>query len=332
MGLDPNNTCWPQDLHPVFNIGLPGSGVYMQARMLQHAIAGNDVKIVLWGLDYLDFISMDESTSDQWRWPPQRKPFEDRLMVNADGSENPDYNVKIWRDYLNTLFSLDTLKDSLKTLFGQANIYSSTLRRDGFNPALDYLDIIASEGQSVLFQQKNDDISKMLSKPGLKLFQGDSLRSPDFETIRRLLQFSDKHRVKVLLFINPYHADYLASLELAGRWPEFESWKRQLTTLATEFNVELWDFSGINPLSTEQVSAPGDKTTTLKWFWEPAHYRKEFGDLMLSRMLRRYCDIDNTSPVGILLTAENIDSHLMLLRNDMVRYKQEFGSDIERLQ
>ena len=66
----------------------------MQARTLQHAIAGNDVKLVLWGLDFLDFLSMHASTRYQWQWPPQRKKFEDRLKVNADGSENHGYSVK----------------------------------------------------------------------------------------------------------------------------------------------------------------------------------------------------------------------------------------------
>jgi hypothetical protein len=184
------------------------------------------------------------------------------------------------------------------------------------------MDIIKWEGQSVLFQQKNRDVSKMLSRPGLILFQGESSWSTDFESVRRLLQFAQKNKVKVVLFINPYHSDYLASIELAGLWPEFEHWKSNLTILTDEFNVELWDFSGINPLSTEQVPEPGDKTTILEWFWEPAHYRSEYGDLMLSRMLQQPCDSGNVSPVGSLLNNENIDSHLMHMRSDMMRYKE----------
>ena len=50
----------------------------------------------------------------------RRTEFEDCPKVNADGNENRGYSSKRLQDHLQTLFSLDTLKDSLKTLSGQA--------------------------------------------------------------------------------------------------------------------------------------------------------------------------------------------------------------------
>jgi hypothetical protein len=331
MGLNPANTCWPDDLRPVFDLALPGANVYMQARMLQHAIADSDTRLVLWGLDFLDFLNRHAGNSHPLQWPPGRTEFEDRLKVNADGSENRGYSKKKLQDFLQTLFSLDTVKDSLKTLSGQANLHSSSIRRDGFNPALDYLDIIMWEGQGVLFQQKNSEISRMFSRSGISLFQGKSRWSPDFESVRRLLQFARNHNVTVVLFINPYHADYLLTLDLAGRWPQFESWKRKLASLADEFSAVLWDFSEINSLSTELAPAPGDKQTTLEWFWEPAHYRMEYGDLMLGRMLQRTCEEGNASPAGSLITTGNIDAHISRLRTDMLHYKEQYVQVVERL-
>lgn len=332
MGLNPANTCWPAGLHPVFNLALPGANVYMQARMLQHALAGSDAKLVLWGLDFLDFLNRHTGSGQSRQWSSEGTEFEDRLMVNADGSENQAYSRKRLQDYLQTLFSLDTVKDSLKTLSGQSDRYSPSIRRDGFNPALDYLEIIAWEGQGVLFQQKNREIAKLFARPELKLFQGESHWSPDFESIRRLLQFASKHGVTVVLFINPYHSDYLLTLELAGRWSQFESWKRQLVQLTDEFGVVLWDFSGINPLSTEPIPVPGDKKTILKWFWEPAHYRMEYGDFLLSSMLQRACGEGNVRPVGSVITTGNIDTHIVRLRTDMLRYKDRHSPIIERLE
>jgi hypothetical protein len=315
----------------VFNLAQPGAGVYMQARMLQHAIVGSDTRLVLWGLDFLDFLNRHASTSHPLQWPPGRTEFEDRLKVNADGSENRGYSRKRLQDYLQTLFSLDTVKDSLQTLSGQADRHSSSVRRDGFNPARDYLEIIEWEGQGVLFQQKNREISRMFSRSGIELFQGESKWSPDFESVRKLLQFARNYNVTVVLFINPYHADYLLAIDLAGRWPQFEYWKRTLTSLADEYSAVLWDFSGINSLSTEWVPAPGDKQTTLKWFWEPAHYRMEYGDLMLGRMLQRTCEEGTASPAGSLITTENIDAHIIRLRTDMLRYKEQHVQVVERL-
>jgi len=329
LGLNPANACWPENLRPVFNLALPGASVYMQARTLHHAIAGSDTRLVLWGLDFLDFLTRQASAGQALQWPPGRMEFEDRLKVNADGSTNRGYNRKRLQDYFQTLFSLDTLKDSLKTLSGQANRYSSSIRRDGFNPALDYLDIIAWEGQGVLFRQKNREISELFSRPELQLFQGASQWSPVFESVRRFLLFAREHSVTVVLFINPYHVDYLLALERAGRWSQFDAWKRELARLADELGVELWDFSELNSLSAEQEPAPGDKKTILKWFWEPAHYRMEYGDLMLSSMLQRPCDEGNVDPVGTLITTGNIDAHIMRLRTDMLHYKEQHKPAIE---
>jgi len=163
------------------------------------------------------------------------------------------------------------------------------------------------------------------------LFQGPSQWSPVFESVRRLLLYAREHGVTVVLFINPYHADYLLTLELAGRWQQFGAWKRQLARLADEFGVDLWDFSGINPLSAEQVPVAGDKETILEWFWEPAHYRVEYGDLMLGRMLRRSCDEGNVGLVGSALKAGNVDTRIRQSHTDLLRYKERHAPVIERL-
>ena len=48
----------------------------------------------------------------------------------------------------------------------------------------------------------------------------------------------------------------------------------------------------------------------MQWFWEPAHYKKELGELLLTRMLnqeRTTQDEPATNAFGILLTQENIN-------------------------
>jgi len=36
------------------------------------------------------------------------------------------------------------------------------------------------------------------------------------------------------------------------------------------------------------------KNSNLRWFWEPAHYKAEMGDIMLAEMLASNC-VDTTS-------------------------------------
>ena len=48
-------------------------------------------------------------------------------------------------------------------------------------------------------------------------------------------------------------------------------------------------------------------------------------------MLQRPCGEGGTGPVGSVITTGNIDAHIMQLRTDMLRYKEQHGPVIERL-
>jgi hypothetical protein len=311
---------------PVFNLALPGASVGMQAMILQHAIAVSRVSHVIWGLDFLDFLGKPAKSAHVSRWPPVQREFEDRLKMNGEGSDNSVHAVQRLEDYYRATFSLDTLKDSMGTVARQARRHTSTIRRDGFNPALDYLEIIKWEGQGVLFEQKNRELAVMLERPGLASHGDEDLWSGHYETVRRLLQFGQDHGIETVLFINPYHLDYLIAIDRAGRWRQFEKWKSRLASLAGDFGVTLWDFSITNEFTTEKVPAPDDKETILNWFWEPAHYRKEYGDLMLGTMLGLPCGKPEGKSVGYPLTPENIKSRIVESRSGFLHHKENNAS------
>lgn len=323
MGLDPSNDCWPDEYKPVFNMALPGSSIYMQARVLQHAIAEGGVRYVLWGLDFIDFLGRQADLENGSRWPPGFQEFERRLKINADGGTNSGYPYRKIVDYYQGMFSLDTLKDSLKTVASQGQRLSSTINRDGFNPALDYHEIIRWEGQGVLFEQKNSELDRMLGRRDMMLHDPAGAWPVQYESVRQLLKYADNNGVDVKLFINPYHSDYLLAIDRAKRWDEFERWKKQLVKLTEEFRVDLWDFSVINELSMEPAPVPEDKESVLQWFWEPAHYRAEYGELMLEKMLQNPCGRAGVAVTGGVINSRNIDMHLDRTRSDFLRFKGE---------
>ncbi len=55
----------------------------------------------------------------------------------------------------------------------------------------------------------------------------------------------------------------------------------------------------------------------MKWFWEPAHYRKELGDIILARLLIEQRGISVN--FGKRLTTENITS---LLKADKISLQE----------
>jgi hypothetical protein len=59
-----------------------------------------------------------------------------------------------------------------------------------------------------------------------------------------------------------------------GLWNAFEDWKRKVTQIANEEAAAsgaaqpfpLWDFSGYNPATIEDVPAPGDLKSEMWWY------------------------------------------------------------------
>ena len=69
LGIDPRSPCWDEADRPVYNAGVPGVGVYEQARLIQSVLAQGETRRVVWGLDFLDFIGSRQSGPLHWPLP-----------------------------------------------------------------------------------------------------------------------------------------------------------------------------------------------------------------------------------------------------------------------
>lgn len=322
MGLDPASPCWDASDRPVINMAIPGLGLADQIAFIEHTMATADVHRVFLGLDLFDFFVKASNHADYADWLGRYRVRPFNLRRRADGSSNPEYRLDRKRDWLAGLFSLDTTADSLATLARQGITGTATRRADGFNPAQDYLPIIRHEGQAVLFRQKQAEVARRLSRADLDVYQGDHHWSWVFETLDRFLERARRQDITVVLFINPYHAQYLAAIDVTEKWPVLERWKRTLVSIAADHATALWDFNAIDQRTSEAAPRPGDRSTILHWFWEPAHYRSEYGELMLAQMLGRDCagPGNGMRPPGVLLTARNLEAQLAVLRQQLNAY------------
>ena len=333
MGLDPSSKCWLKSEQPVYNAGVTGAGLYRQTRILQQAMESGRVKRVLLGLDFQDFLVHPVAAINYESWPSQPFEFETRLTHQADGSPNTKYTYTWIQDRMTGLFSLDALTDSITTVSSQNDAHADTQLANGFNPARGYLKIITTEGQAVLFSQKNKSVLRRMSDPNLAIYQAGGEWSTEFEILRRFLRRANYLSVDVVLFINPYHAEYLASIQLVGKWPLFNTWKRAIFQMSREEgHVPLWDFNTFDGYSTEPSPALGDLSNSMRWFWEPAHYRRELGELMLARMLGRECAVGQDRHFGLRLDEHNIQAHLDELAQGLASYRENNVESWQRLQ
>lgn len=330
MGLNPQSACWKETDQPVFNTGIPGADVFMQTRYVQHAVESGKAKRVLFGVDFLDFLVDASKPTGEIDWNRLGKPFDGRLKSGS--SYGYGISLQQGEDVFSGLFSLVALGDSFVTVATQRDKDSATRREDGFNPALDYRPIIRNEGQAVLFRQKNLEVKKRLQQNEIGVLDVHGQLTMPLQALRRLLEWANTHDVDVVLFINPYHIDYLIQIDMAGKWPLLEEWKRQLTNIAEEYAVPLWDFNAVDQYSTELPPSPGDKRSELQWFWEPAHYRHDLGDLMLAAMLDRQCGKNHeTGGFGVKVDPPSLPHHLDQLKSEMHRFILENPQVIERL-
>jgi hypothetical protein len=114
-----------------------------------------------------------------------------------------------------------------------------------------------------------------------------------FEDLDAFLSLVGERGIRVYLFTNPFHDLYWQLLRDQGHMPIYEDWRRSIEDLASRHkdnSVVLWDFSMDSAYLHEPVPASGIKSGALQWFWEPAHYRQQLGDLMIEAMLSEECN------------------------------------------
>ena len=337
VGLDPEHPAWPQNARPVFNLALPGTGTQTTLNYLQHALANSKnagvpkLELVVWGIDFMDFL-VDAAVP-----PPSSQMVKKdlRLLVTSDGSRNPERPVQQLRDYTESTLTLAAFLDSVDTLANRRNPYSEDLTPLGFNPMRDYLKITADEGYRAVFRQKDIENVKAYLRRPKDIFDASGQSSPALADLRQIVNLCRKNRIPLHLVIYPYHAHLMEIIHITGHWPAFEAWKRAVAQVAgegklnTESTVLLWDFSGFSEITSETIPDSKDRRTTMRWYWEAGHFKRELGDLILNRI---FAPTDAHDGFGVLLNRANVDAQIATLNSQETANRHKHPQDVEELE
>jgi hypothetical protein len=320
QGIDPSHLGWR--VNPVYNLSLSGANLYEIFRYLQHAQAIQSLKKVVLTLDFFMFnASRIDVNKNNFR--------EDRLAVNAEGQPNP----LSWNDLLLTLFSLDTLVDSIGTVTEQSVATNKSQYIAGFHKIRSYgVKSIYNKGQRQGFL--NTEESYFNGK-----YDQFSFRTPrrdNWKIYQRLLLLSQQQGIDLRIVISPAHARLFETIESKGVWDLFEQWKQQLVALNESVAAQqgkpsfpLWDFSGYNHYTTEEVPALGDAETQMQWYWESSHYKKKLGDLVLDQIFDYHPQERKIADgFGVKITSENITTHLAKIRQDRQQWRASHPEDV----
>jgi tetratricopeptide (TPR) repeat protein len=346
VGINPRHPGWNRAYGPVYNVGLAGSGLKELYLTLQHVVhASPRVRVAVVGLDFLMFNAHREAVV----FGTEVIGFDaKRLMLSPDDSCS-----KFFLRDINTFVGTEALANSFATIRAQmpsAEIdtpndrfskWLSLYDRDGYRGGFYDRKGLAygvDHGFRIWFDTESG------SEAGQEKYYVSRIWRPAPEErycferdgagdtlalFRAIVDFARASHLDVRFFINPIHARMLVALQEAGLWPQYEEWKRRLvSTLADEAAASdaspfpLWDFSGVNTVTTEFIPPLHDRSE-MKWWWEPSHYRSRAGDLILDRILD-YNDPVRRGPddFGVALNAQSIDSWISRTREGVRHYVQ----------
>ena len=280
VSLDPHSPAWPATWQTVVNAAQAGTGLDTALCRLNEAISAGSLERVVLGIDVQDFLFGET--------PEPSSPLP---TVPSSVACERDTGV------LKQMISIDGVADSLMTVFGQNPTTGTTMDADGFNPARDNLVHVARIGYRGLFNGKLRSYRESYARAVPSTF-GQPERYKAFRALQAILRTTAAHNIQLVIYIHPYHAQYLDMLKGLGLWPTFEAWKRQVTSLVDAANqgrfdpVRLLDFSGYNEVTAEAVPPMGGKDT--QWYWEPGHYKQALGD----RIIRDIVTLEGKSRSG----------------------------------
>jgi hypothetical protein len=320
IGLDPLCTAWPEDGKPNYNLGIPGGDLYTSLKYLEYAFNFSEVRYVVMGLDFMDFPA---SPAYQSRKNNEMEEFEKRLCSETLCTDNFIYINQRVKDIITSIGSLSATIDSVRTVFNQGSADTTPM---GFNPLKEYDDYVHKEGHYSLFLQRDIENARNYIKKSKNLFVNGTNSSPNFDNLKKIIRLCRQKNVHLYFYIHPYHARLNETIKAAGFWSLFEEWKRQIVKIVDEeskekgWHADLWDFSGYNSITTEQVPTRGDTKTKMKWYWEAGHYKKETGDLVLHRIFNNFKLTKDLSDFGILLDSKSLERHLNVIRVDQENY------------
>jgi len=290
MGMNPSHSCFQHEKMKVYNLGIPGEDLRMQLAYALNLIYQKPIQTVFLSIDFADFIG------PEWRpLPiiPMLEQEEEMFMYSTSGDINPDYPRIRFLDYYKSLFSLDAMVASISTISGQSE---ASPDRDlaGFNPARDFTEAVRLAGPSELFDQKMFELKVKYSN--IWYFRrADQRLDSVVEDLSAFLDILVRRDIKVYLFTNPFHESYWEMFRAQGYMPLYDDWMASIEAVVrkhTTGSVLFWNFSEDSPFIHEKVPAKGVKSGPLQWFWEPSHYRRQLGDLMIDTMLSESCETD----------------------------------------
>jgi len=311
-GINPKHAVF-EAIGPTYNVSLNGTNIYELDQIFTFILKQHpNLREVVFSLDFLTFSNRRTVGPD----------FDQSLFSD---------NYSVWTK-LSQTFSLDEGYYSIQTILDNVAdkraAYHAIITEQGFAKRqfpLPHSQLFKNILSNNFFVNKYTYAAFCYSQDRLHRFQN-------------ILEKARQRGILVRLFISPIHAWQQEAIRMMGLYPTFEQWKRDLTTILAKKTVNspasptylLWDFTGYNQITTETIpTLPHQK---MQWYWESSHFKKELGDLVLEKLFNYHSQPIIPAGFGVLINAQNIEAHLIQLREQQQHYHQSHPQDIAKIE
>jgi len=301
-----------------FNAGMNGATIKTVVDLFEHATAVSDVQDALISTDLFMFNVN------------QLSAYPNKLA--RDGESAREKAIRQASLFSEALFSPDITAAMFETMRKQDEKYNKFLPSGQTNPEYEQKKSMR-DGYINRFLQFEDSLVRVAwsrCRDNQFPFAKDGKNS--FDELDRILRLAGEKNIRLRLFISPIHARVFETMSAAGLWDEFEEMKIQLVMHAQDarnlypsLDVQVWDFSGYNPLTSEAI--PSDPTQSMLWFYDSSHFSDAVGRMILDEI---YLE-SSEKKLGTRITTYNIGDHLAKIRREQQDYRNKNQQQFDQI-
>jgi hypothetical protein len=310
-GIDPANPAWQS--RRVFNCGLSGLNFIEEAKVFEFLETVTKPKTIILCIDFFHF--------------QDGEPIADEFNYSR-------FNLKR---------SLTT--HYLDALWGATSTWHSVLSLGNYRKhrAPEYSDLGLRIKPMAPAHQSGREAFDRYVPHAVQTWRLQGTWSGDTRSLSRfadVLRMANDHQTKLIVVILPVHALDLEMVRCQmGGTTAIENWKRGLVAAIAACQrdqrqppIPLWDFTGYRGYTADPVP-PKDDPHPMTWYWEPSHFRKELGDLLIARILNQPAPAaSDLTSFGELVNESNIEAHLARQRAGREDFARQFAGEIKTIE
>jgi hypothetical protein len=283
----------------LLNLATFGQPIHETRRLFELAVQNGKPRTVVLGLDFFAFNALFAPPSD--------------YVEDNYNSLRP----------ATLLLSISTLSDALAKYRHPQAGSGDCCFADGFRIESDQASLLGNYRHYFAASERMYLMEKYLPYPQCAFAfapRGRETQS-SLADLHAIFELAQRRHIDLRLFISPSHARQWETLAAAGLWDTWENWKRQLVALneqeathAGQQPFPLWDFSGYDTVSSENLPDDGEQRL-MRGYSDSSHYTLEVGQRLVARLF------GGADSWGVPLKGSNVEAQLAHIRAARQHYR-----------